>query len=539
MTSDPILVCERLTFRYPQAAAPALREVSLRVPRGAFALLVGPSGAGKSTLLRCFNGLVPHFSGGEISGRVLVDGLDPVQAGPQRMSRRVGFVFQDPEAQFVVGRVEDEIAFVLENAAFPRPEMRRRVEQALDWLDLRALRRRDVRMLSGGEQQRTAIAAALVLRPALLALDEPTSQLDPQSAAGVLEALRHLNRRLGLTILLAEHRLERVLPLADYLVVLDAGGRLRWQGPVDEGLPHLPWLPPVTDLGRRLGWTPWPRSVEAARPRLEGHPPCEGRPAPPAAPAGPVLLRAEKLRAGYDSRPVLRDVSLSVRGGEILALLGRNGSGKTTLLKALMGLLRPQGGAVYLEGRRADGWSTAQRARRVAYLPQDPNALLFSETVLEELALTRRNHGLPVNEPALRALLRRLGLEQLAQAYPRDLSAGERQRVALGAVTVTRPQVLLLDEPTRGLDGPSRQTLASLLRAWRADGMGILLVTHDVELVTLLADRAALLEAGRIQAEGQLARVFGAYPRFAPQIFRLLPPCLTAAEAAERLSAAP
>ncbi len=538
MTTDPILLCERLTFRYPQAAAPALREVSLRVQRGAFALLVGPSGAGKSTLLRCFNGLVPHFSGGEIGGRVLVDGLDPIQAGPQRMSRRVGFVFQDPEAQFAVGRVEDEIAFVLENAAFPRPEMRRRVEQALDWLGLRALRRRDVRTLSGGEQQRAAIAAALVLRPALLALDEPTSQLDPQSAAGVLEALRRLNRRLGLTILLAEHRLERVLPLADYLAVLDADGRLRWQGPVDEGLPYLPWLPPVTDLGRRLGWTPWPRSVEAARSRLAGRR-CKSRPAPPAAQTAPVLLRAEALRAGYDSRPVLRDVSLSVRGGEILALLGRNGSGKTTLLKALMGLIRPQGGAVYLDGRRADGWSTAQRARRAAYLPQDPNALLFSETVLEELALTRRNHGLPVNEPALRALLRRLGLARLADAYPRDLSAGERQRVALGAVTVTRPQALLLDEPTRGLDGPSRRALASLLRAWRADGMGILLVTHDVELVARLADRAALLEAGRIQAEGRLEGVFGAYPEFAPQIFRLLPPCLTAAEAAERLSAAP
>ncbi|GAB4522638.1 MAG: ATP-binding cassette domain-containing protein [Anaerolineales bacterium] len=518
-----LLSTHALSYRYPQAAVNALDNLSLEVPRGAFALLAGASGCGKSTLLRCFNGLVPHFSGGKISGQVRVAGLNPVQVGPQGMSRQVGFVFQNPEAQFVVGRVEDEVAFALENQGMPPQEMRARVAETLHMLDLWALRGREIHTLSGGEQQRVAIAAALVLRPSLLVLDEPTSQLDPHAAGEVLTALQRL-QQTGLTILLAEHRLERILPLADYLIVLEPGGKLGWYGPLADGLERLPFAPPLIRLGRALGWRPLPRSVEAAR-RFAAHLP---RPAvvppPAAAPAPhPQALRVTALEAGYDGDTVLHGINLEVRPGELLALLGHNGSGKSTLLKVIMGLIPPVGGAVTLSGKDLRAWSTVQRARHIAYLPQNPDALLFSQSVLDEWRVTLRNHGLPINQGALYALAECLGLRSLLARYPRDLSAGERQRVALGAVTVTHPAFLLLDEPTRGLDAPSKHRLGELLHAWRQAGMGILLVTHDVELAARLADRVAVLAEGRLHAIGAPLPAFQISPDFAPQTLRLFP----------------
>ncbi len=531
-----------LTFTYPQASRPALRGISLHVPRGAFALLTGPSGSGKSTLLRALNGLVPHFSGGRIAGQVRVDGRDPLALGPQTMSRHAGFVFQDPEAQFVVEQVEDEIAFALENAGMPRPEMRRRVERALEQTALQRFRSRKITSLSGGEQQRVALAAALALRPSLLVLDEPTSQLDPQSAEEILAALKALHAQ-GMTVILAEHRLERVLPLADWVIALTAGGGLLACGPRDEVLPQLETLPPVTEVGRALGWKPLAIDVRSAGYNVRS------------AGCGVRGTTYRVQRTGYDVRgtmyavrcvglevrygemAALRGVSLEVGKGEILALMGRNGAGKSTLLRAVMGLLPLHEGDILLEGQSIRGWETAQRARRIAFLPQDPNALLFAESVAEELAVTLRNHGMKVDEAAIAALLERLGLGDKAHRYPRDLSVGERQRVALGAVTITRPAVLLLDEPTRGLDAQSKAQLADLLDGWRAEGMGIVLATHDVELVARLADRVALLEAGRLSITGAPLKVFEQHPEFAPQMVRLFPGCgwLTAEEAIAHL----
>jgi len=248
-----------LGFHYPDQVLPALDNVNLALPESAFALVTGHSGSGKSTLLRCINGLVPHFSGGRIRGRVRVNGLDPVAATPRVMSRHVGFVFQDPETQFVLDRVEDEIAFALENAAVPRPEMRLRVEEVLDLLDLSPLRERRLGTLSGGERQRVAIASALAFRPQIMVLDEPTSQLDPKSAEDVLSALVRLNQDLGLTILLAEHRLERVLPFVDQIVHLVRGVPGALSGSPREVLKQIELAPPVVRLAKGLGWHPlWP-----------------------------------------------------------------------------------------------------------------------------------------------------------------------------------------------------------------------------------------------------------------------------------------
>ncbi len=511
---------EGLRYSYPGSPRPALAGVSLDIGEGEFVLVAGPSGGGKSTLLRCLNGLVPHFAGGRVAGRVRVAGHDPIAEGPKVLSRVVGFVFQDPETQFVVDRVEEEVAFALENLAVPPDEMEGRVKEALELVGLTPLRHRRLETLSGGEKQRVAIAAGLALRPRLLVLDEPTSQLDPMGAEEVLSALARLNRERGLTVVLAEHRLERVLPYADRLVYLPGPGQSLLSGPVRRVLWEMDLVPPLVRLGKRMGWEPLPLTVEEARlfVRESPHTP----PSPPRPPAEAVL-RVEGLGFSYGGRPVLDDVELTVGAGELVALMGVNGAGKTTLLRCVVGLLQPEGGGIWLEGRPLLGRPVSEICRRVGYLPQQPDDLLFAESVAEELQVTLHNHGLLENPPiSPLTLLERLGLREVAGAYPRDLSVGQRQRVALGAVTVTSPRLLLLDEPTRGMDYRAKEELVRLLKEWQAEGAGVLLATHDVELAAHAADRVVLLEGGRVVAGGPPVRVL-AGTGFAPQIGRLLP----------------
>ncbi len=475
-----------VTYTYANGRHPALRQVNWQVDAGEFVLITGASGSGKSTLLRLLNGLVPHFTGGKLTGQALVAGQDVVAVGPAVMSRTVGFVRQTPEAQSVLDRVAAEVAFGLENQAVPAAEMRARVDEALAWLGLEALRHRLIHELSGGEQQKVAIAAALALRPSLLALDEPTSQLDPAAAADLLAILRRLQMELGLTVVLAEHRLDRVLDFGARLLHL-ADGRVAFDLPIEEAKKRLPpgWMEKFA--------LPTAVSVNGAR-RDE-----------------PLLL-LENLYAGYDGRPVLQGVDMRLYPGEAVAVLGRNGAGKSTLLKAIVGLVPITSGRIWVNGLPTAGRETADICRQAGYLPQNPNDLLFAETAAAELAVTWRNHHEPEKkgwrrwlgrgERPLSAqahaeiadLLTELGLSRFAEAYPRDLSAGQRQRVALGAVAITRPRLLLLDEPTRGLDPAAKASLLPIWRRWLAAGMGLLLVTHDVSLAAQIADRVVQLD---------------------------------------------
>lgn len=545
MKPNQSITFDQVSYTYPGAKRPALHNLSLDLPAGEFVLVAGASGAGKSTLLRIVNGLVPHFSGGRLTGNVRVLGLDPVSLSPQGMSRHVGFVFQDPEGQFVLDTVEDEIAFALENAALPAQEMRIRVEETLDLLDLEPLRERPLITLSGGEKQRVAIAAALALRPQVLLLDEPTSQLDPKSAEDVLNALVRLNHDLGLTVLLAEHRLERVLAYADRMLYLPGAGEAILSDGPRVVLAQVRTGPPLVTLGRQLGWSPLPLSIkEGLRfSRLLTVPAAAESTRTPASQVAPSLS-VRNLDFAYNGRSVLKDVTLDVRPGEVVALMGRNGAGKTTLLKALAGLVRPARGTIRVHGQEIAPLATADICRTLAYLPQDPNALLFADTVEEELRVTLRNHGLPTDTHEAHTLINRtlaqVHLSDKAAAYPRDLSVGERQRVALAAVTVTQPGALLLDEPTRGLDYRAKGALAAMLRRWQAAGVAILLVTHDVELAAALATRVVLLAQGEVIADGAPGEVLAASPLFAPQIARLFPGTgwLTAQDALDGLAPA-
>ena len=503
-------------------AQPALNDVTFEIKPAAFVLVIGESGSGKSTLLRCMNGLVPQFSGGRLSGALLVDGLNPVSTGPSQMALHVGMVFQDPESQFVLDRVEDEIAFALENAAIPELEMHRRVDDALKRMDIEHLRHRQISTLSGGEQQRVAISAALVLRPSILVLDEPTSQLDPEAANEVMDILARLNRDDGLTIVLAEHRVERVLAWVSQVLLVTSGHVL--SGTPEVVLAQTDLVPPVVALGKKLGLAPLPLTVSQAHETITAHFTAvkTGCFSVSSQSTQRALLSLIGVSARYGDRAVLKDVELSIYPGEIVALMGSNGAGKSTLLKTIVGLVKPTDGEIAVVGKSVVGRDTADICRDVAYLPQNPNALLFADTVAAELAITLANHGIPDSKDTA-ALLAQLGLSRYTESYPRDLSVGERERVAIGAVTVTEPKLLLLDEPTRGLDYGSKRALADILRGWKQAGAGILLVTHDVEYVAECADRVVMLAEGRIVTDGSPHTVLAGSPIFEPQISQVFP----------------
>ena len=491
-----MITFDRLSFRYPETEQPVIADFSATIDPGHVILVRGPSGSGKSTLLRCLNGLVPHSSGGHFSGRVVVDGLDTRAAAPRQLGAHVGFVFQHPDAQFVLEDVESELAFGLENLGLSRPLMRKRVEEVLDQVGIAGLRHRAIRTLSGGERQRVAIAATLVTHPSVLALDEPTSQLDPQAAEDVLHVLARLVSELGLTVVIAEHRVERIAPFVDRVFTLTAPG-----APIADASPRIALggggaRPPIVDLALRAGWDPVPITLGEARRSAAGLRATLGQ-AAAADRDSPRTSTAEVAGAAfsYNGTPALRDASLRLHGGEITVLMGRNGSGKTTLLKLLAGLLSPLRGRVTRQGT-------------VAYVPQDADTLLYAATVQEEV----KDHP----ESMLP-----LGVAEWLHRYPRDLSTGERQRVAIAAAA-GRADVVLLDEPTRGLDPEAKRSLAAYLRVRADAGASILIATHDVEWAARAADRVALMSEGAVYAEGAPRAVLTDSLVFATQVNKLL-----------------
>ena len=439
-----IATLTHLTYWYPGRVEPALKAVGLAIEDG-LTVVAGPSGGGKSTLLRLFNGLVPHFHGGRIAGSAEVVGRDVIATPTRDMARHVGFVFQDPELQTVYNVVDREVAFGLENTAVPRREIAGRVEEALHAAGVAGLAGRAVRTLSGGERQRVALASALAMRPNLVVLDEPTSQLDPEGAEMVLTAVTRLVRE-GRSVIISEHRLERLLRQAAGLVFVDRGN--------------------VTTADPD-GWRPSPPSL---------------RPARLAAP-GSEAWSLEHVTVGFGGRPVLDGVDLAGRAGEVVVLSGPNGGGKTTLLRVIAGSLAPLAGNVW------------RRPGRAAYLPQNPTVLLHRPTVRAEVSFTLERSG-ESGQPE--AILGELGLLPVADQYPRDLSCGERQRAALAAVLPGSPSCVLLDEPTRGIDSSARGALAALVARLRDRGASVVIATHDNDLRNALADRVINVAGGRV-----------------------------------------
>jgi energy-coupling factor transport system ATP-binding protein len=435
---------DRLTYAYPNAVRPALEEISLDVRPGELVCLLGSSGCGKSTLLRALAGLVPHFHGGSFSGRVEVVGRDTRSVKPSELAGTVAIAFQDPEDQVVFTGVENEVAFALENIGVPPEEIHERALMALDRLGAAHLAGRRTGELSAGELQRVCVASALALQPQLLLLDEPTSQLDPATAEGLLD----LVTALGCAVVVSEQRPALPLERCDRVVFLEHG-RIVLDAPQAVG---VEWL-------------------EAEHPAFLAHDPvhvedelAEGEP----------VCRLANASYVYGSR-VVRVPDLELRRGEVVALIGPNGSGKTTLAKLAAGLLEPKGGRV-------------ERAGRAAYLSQDPGRYVVAERVDEEAAL-----GVGGDLVRARRALETVDLGGYEDRHPRDLSSGERERLGLASVLVTEPDLLVLDEPTRGVDPERKLKLAALLRAQAGD-RATLVVTHDLVFAADLADRVVSIE---------------------------------------------
>jgi energy-coupling factor transport system ATP-binding protein len=534
---------ESVGVRFTDRAEPVLREVDLVVDEGELALVVGETGSGKTTLLRCVNGLVPHFSGGTLSGRVVVDGRDTRTHRPRDMAEVVGFVGQDPTAAFVTDTVEEELAYGMETLGLPADVMRKRVEETLDLLGLAEVRGRSLRTLSGGQAQRVAIGGVLAAHPRVLVLDEPTSALDPVAAEEVLAALTRLVHDLGLTVLMAEHRLERVIQYADRVVTVQ-------HGTVRHADPHRamltsPVTPPVVDLGRLAGWEPLPLSVRDARrhaaglrARLADHAPGPVlRPVSSGPASARALLRVEGLVVDRGRSTVLRSLDLTVHAGEVVAVMGRNGVGKSTLLAAAAGQLRARGGRVTTDGREPTSLRPRELVRHVGLVPQDPGSLLYSDTVARECRTADSDLGLPAG--TVRTLLHDLAPDVDDATHPRDLSEGQRLALAMAIVLARRPPLLLLDEPTRGFDYGAKERLVHVLRGLRDDGHAVVLASHDVELVAAVADRVALLAEGEVVADGPAGSVLAGSPAFAPQVSKVMHPqqWLTVAQVAAALEA--
>jgi energy-coupling factor transport system ATP-binding protein len=523
-----VIEFEQAAITYDGASAPVLARVSLRVPEGELCLVIGPTGSGKSTLLASLNGLVPYFTGGTLSGRVVVDGRDTSRHRPRDLADVVGMVGQDPLASFVTDTVEEELAYTMEQLAVDPAAMRARLEETLDLLGIAGLRSRALRTLSGGQQQRVAIGAALTAHPRILVLDEPTSALDPASAEDVLAAITRLVHDLGVTVVLAEHRLERVLPYADQVVYLPGDGTVSSGRPA-EVMRRAGVFPPVVELGRLAGWDPLPLSVRDARrraPQLRARLPEVPGPARPAAAAAPgpePVLTARGVVVRYGPVVAVREVSLALRPGEVTALMGRNGSGKSSLLWALQGAQRRAAGTVSAGPSGTDPAALpAVRARRVVGLvPQTAADLLYLDTVHAELALADLDLGVPGHA---RAILDDIAPGVPDEAHPRDLSAGQQLALVLAIQLAAAPAVLLLDEPTRGLDYQAKASLTGVLDALAAAGHAIVVATHDVEFASRACDRVIVLAEGEIVADGPAAEVLTASPTFAPQVAKILAP---------------
>lgn len=518
-----MIVIDRVTVTYPGASTPAIRDVSLCIPEGELCLVVGRTGSGKSTLLGTINGLVPHFTGGTLHGRVVVDGRDTREHPPRELADIVGVVGQDPRSTFVTDRVEDELAYTMEQLALPPEVMRRRVEEVLDLMGLADLRDRPLPDLSMGEQQRVAIGAVLTAHPRILVLDEPTSALDPAGAEDVLATVTRLVHDLGVTVVLAEHRLERVVQYADRVV------HLRPDGTVDDGVPadvleESTVAPPIVELGRLCRWEPLPLSIRDARRRatdLRRALPAGG-PVRPGRNGHTTALTASDVVVVHGTTVAVRHVDLALHAGEVTALMGRNGAGKSSLLWALQGSGPRNGGTVDVDGTDPGRLPPVEARRRVGLVPHEPTDLLYLETVADECHAADATAG--AASGTCRALLDRLVPGVRPGVHPRDLSEGQRLALVLAIQLTAEPRVVLLDEPTRGLDYDAKSRLGRILRDLAAGGHAVLLATHDVEFVAEAADRVVVLAEGEVVSDGPTAEVTVASPVFAPQVARILHP---------------
>ena len=533
----PVITIQDLTYYYPDTTSPALNKITLDIQAGQLVLVLGGSGSGKSSLLRAIAGLIPEYYGGAYQGKVFLHGQELPQIERRQLVRQVGLVFQDPESQVVMTSVEQEIVFGMENLALSNQLMKRRVMEVSSALSVSEQLNDFIPELSGGQKQKVALASVLAMQPGILLLDEPTSQLDPVAGEEILTMVRRLNEDNGITVILVEQRLERCFHMADRILVMDQGRIIhdlhkQTSMNVLAVQKDIPCLPPLAQMFIQAGCAEIPATVKQGRDIVRSYMTAETAALDP----GPAekaprrdkqfsqrreILSIRNLWFSYpNGREVLKDINLNIKAGEFIVLMGANGTGKTTLLKQINGLLKPDRGQVTVLGQDSRARSVEDLAADIGYLAQNPSDYLFLPTVQEELEFTLHNLGRS-DDGITAHILERFHLSPCRAINPRDLSTGQRQRVALASVLISRPRLLLLDEPTRGLDYVLKGQLGAILQELQAEGTAILVVTHDVEFAAEFAEEIVLMDQGGIIARGDKYAMLSDSTFYSPQIGKL------------------
>lgn len=517
-----MITFSRVSLIYPHSTTTVIEDLSFEIQEGEMVLVMGHTGSGKSSLLRLINGLVPHHTGGILGGEIIVDGKSTRTTKPGELAGVVGIVGQNPIDTFVTDVVEDELAFGMESLNFPEDVMRKRIEEALDQVGLAPLRQRTIATLSGGEQQRLAIACALVMHPKVLLLDEPTSALDPIASEEILAILHRLVHDLSVTVVLAEHRLERVIGYVDRILLIEADGKSSIGIPT-KILTLTDLVPPIVRLTRELELADVGTSTREVRRITEDLRTNLPEYERPQHQQGEQLVEISHLTAGYEGFTALKDVNLLLHRGEITALMGRNGAGKSTLIKSIVGLHKSENGVIDFAGLPIQSLKPQERSRRIGYIPQEPGDLLYLTTVADECVRADKDNGVPAGTAL--SFLKRIVPTISEASHPRELSEGQRLALVLAIVISTSPELLILDEPTRGLDYEAKTFLMrELHRLAREENTSIFMATHDVEIVAEVADRTVFLADGEKVADGSTLDVLLASPAFAPQVAKVMSP---------------
>lgn len=517
---------DQLSVTYDQAATPILDNINVSINESELVVVAGPTGSGKSTLLGTLNGLVPHFTGGTVTGDVRVNGMSIRERKPRDFAELVGWVGQDPLASFVTDIVEDELAYGMEQLGIDAQVMRRRVEETLDLLGIEPLRRRPLRTLSGGQQQRVAIGSVLTMHPKVLVLDEPTSALDPTAAEEVLATLTRLVSDLGTTVILAEHRLERVVPFADRMLLL-TGDATMIDGTPHDVVSKSDIALPLVQLGRLAGWGGPALTVREARQqasnlreRLGTVDTSARNPSIDDAATGDVALQAHRIVVRYGDVIAVRDIDVTFHAGVVTALMGRNGSGKSSLLWAIQGSGPCTSGHIDVHGHNPQEMNAAERRKLIGMVPQTPGDLLYLDSVAAECAAADRESGVSLG--TCQRHLDKLVNTIDPRLHPRDLSEGQRLALVLAIQLTAAPEIIVLDEPTRGLDYHAKHAFVTMIHDLASDGRSVVVATHDVELVAHLADRVVVMAHGEIVSDGPCVSVLAESPAFAPQVCKVL-----------------
>jgi len=513
-----MITFSNVSLIYPNSRKTILDNLTFTVNESELILVIGLTGAGKSSFMKLINGVIPHHTRGILSGEVIVDGKTTNLLKPGELSGVIGIVGQNPINGFVTSVVEDEIAFTLETNGFAPDVMRKRVEEMIDLLGLQYLRNRKLLTLSGGEQQRVAIASALVMNPKVLVLDEPTSALDPVAAEEVLAIVNKLVNDLGLTVIMAEHKLERVIHFVDRVVLVGGDGTVR-VGTPQEIMKITDINPPIVKIAKKLNLSKIPLSVRELKRSAANWSVPKDREIKREQINGELLITLDDLTYFIEDKVILKSINLKINSGEILALMGRNGAGKSTLLKLICGQIGTYSGKLSVAGKMPHTLLGRNLVDLIGFVPQEPADLFYATTVDQECSLTDQDNQLAAGTTA--KSLHKLSNTINLNLHPRDLSEGQKLILAIAIALATSPKILILDEPTRGLDYQAKAVLVEILRKLATQGTTIIMATHDVELVAEFASRVLVLAEGELIANGPTIEVLTASPAFAPQMAKV------------------